>query len=183
MIALAALLAACSVHPDHSLVAAIARAHSDGSPLVVRNVDWSNLDAQDEPLQVRSPASRTRAHRVLVDVLEAGGTAVAGLMPVRLAWLRRRNLPASRIFSPCDNVRVATAKLLALDRGCSSHGRPTSSARRSCVLRRYGKATGLGALHIVARIQLRSPDFADWLRKTQLDGGHSSPRVARLEIR
>jgi hypothetical protein len=175
---LAALLLACSLHPDDALLEAIISAYSDGNAYAVINVDFSVLDSQDEPLSMMdAPRSREAARAEMARIVAAGGEPVLGLLPVRPAWGEEFGKSTDELFQPCPNIAVASAKLSEFDYQCRAHApRQTGAARRACTLERYGSSLGLAGLRSVIIPRLTRGTATSAAMRTSPDASVLLPR-------
>lgn len=141
-----ALLLSCSLHLDDPLLLGVMEAFSTGNPYRVENV--ALLDEEDERLGLETPPQSAAEARAAVDrITAAGGEPVIGLLPLRPEWLAELDQPEAGLFDPCQQVRVASAKISEFDYQCRRRGAAAHTrARRACTLRRYGASLGLPAL-------------------------------------
>jgi len=154
---IAALLLACSVHPDDSLLSSIAYVYSRESRYAVVDVRLHDLD-QDAPGRVMDPGSPAAARAVIDRIAAAGGEPVFGLLPVRVEWLSEFGKTLDDALQPCGSIELASAKISEFDYACRSSGvQPVQ--RRSCTLDLYGRALHLPALRhaVLADLSLPSP--------------------------
>jgi hypothetical protein len=153
---IAALLLACSVHPDDALLSSIAYVHGRGAPYAVIDVSLQPAEQDDDGL-VRTPSSS--AARALVDrILSTGGEPVLGLLPARPEWATEFGKAVDDLLDPCGAVEVASAKLSAFDYVCRTRGSQRGQ-RRGCTLELYGRSLGLPGLRqaVLADVSLSNP--------------------------
>jgi hypothetical protein len=98
-----ALILACSVYPDDSLVRAMVELASQGNPNFVG--DLSTLATFD---QVSSLAD---AERVVIELDRQGGRPVVGLLGLPPAWAKRYGRSRSELYDGCVNLWIGTAVL------------------------------------------------------------------------
>lgn len=160
---IAALLLACSVHPDDALLAAIAQVYGRGNRYAIIDVSFRTLDRDDAGVGLTASSSAT-ARAAVERILALGGEPVLGLLPVRPEWAQEFGMNWDALFEGCANVQVASAKLSELDYACRAAGRRFDTrASRACMLDRYGASLGLPALRqaVLADLTLPSPSHID----------------------
>lgn len=150
------LLLACSLHLDDALLSGVVEAFSGGNAFAVQNV--AVLDYDDERLGLdEPPRSLEQARAAVARVMASGGEPVAGLLPLRPAWLADLQKPADALFDVCQVIEVASAKISEYDYQCRHLGSTVrTSARRACTLERYGASLGLPALGRFVMVRLAS---------------------------
>ncbi len=155
---IAALLLACSVHPDDSLLASIVFVHARGNPYAVLDVRPESLDVTDALGLDIAPDSLPIAQAAVERIQRAGGIPVFGLLPARPEWAVEFGIPWVRLLDACTNVQVASAKLSELDYECRASGlRFDTPARRACTLDHYGAHLVLPALRRAVLADLTLP--------------------------
>jgi hypothetical protein len=157
-----AIILACSVYPDDSLVRAMVDLASQGNPHFVG--DLTTLATFD---QINSLPD---AERVVIELDRQGGRPVVGLLGLPPAWAKRYGRTRSELYDGCVNLWVGTAVLAGHYEACvSAHAAmfgPTKSpsrqaaqssgpgkerqqriappeAVRLCALRRFGNELGV----------------------------------------
>jgi hypothetical protein len=168
-----ALILACSVYPDDTLVRAMVELASQGNPNFVG--DLTTLSTFDET------ASVADAEKVVRELDRQGGRPVVGLMGLPPAWAKRYGRSRHELYDGCVNLWVGTAVLAGHYDACvTAHAAmfgPTKSpskekdrdkdqaakdhrqkvappeAVRLCALRRFGQELGVdGYAESVSRL-------------------------------
>ena len=155
-----ALLLSCSLHLDDPLLLGVMEAFSSGNPYRVENV--AVLDEDDERMGLETPPQSVAEARGAVErIISAGGEPVVGILPLRPEWLAELDQPEAGLFEPCQQVRVASAKISDFDYQCRRLGAAARAQdRRACTLRRYGASLGLPALGRFVMLTLAQPPAA-----------------------
>jgi len=162
----------CSLYlADDNLVRAIAESTSQSNPYFVidTSVDMTQVDPPPPPKSAAEALART------TDILAKGGRPLMGLLQVPPAWMNVFGRDLADALDPCTNIAVGTAMLSQFDSECSGHAaanvgakprKPTSAARRRCVLHKYEEAIRLADFATVTSLELRyqrplQPQVAD----------------------
>lgn len=154
----AALLLACSLHPDDAPLLSMAYVYAGGNPYVVLDGSFT-LDGAGT-LEHTAPPHSPAAARLVVDrILSVGGEPVLGLLPVRPQWADEFGKTLDDLFDPCSAIAVASAKMSEFDDACRHRGPPRHLRRRGCVLDLYARGVGLVALGraVLADMTLPAP--------------------------
>jgi hypothetical protein len=157
LVDVSALLMACSVQVDDTLLASIAYVNGRGRSQQVVDVNPQTCGRSDARNDFAAPSESTRA--AVIRILSIGGEPVFGVLPVRHEWASELGRALDDLFDPCTAIAIASSKIADLDYSCRSRGVPRSSARRSCILEAYGRSLLLPGLRraVLADLTLDAP--------------------------
>lgn len=150
-----AVILACSLHPDDSLVRVLIDVQSGGNVYFVG--DLATLKSKD------TLGSAEAALRFAEDLREHGGRPAVGLLGIPLEWASRYGRAPRELFDACTNVAVATAALAEYRDRCMGvspprsrrgglrrqrHSPSTLVSRqvRYCILSRFSQDLGVGCV-------------------------------------
>jgi hypothetical protein len=162
-------LLVCNLYgTDPTLVRAIT-ANSHANPHFVLDAS-ADVDIDAVPAE---PKTTAEALARVQEITAHGGKPLLGLLQIPPAWLALYGRELPDAFDPCVNVAIGSAMLSTFDYECAhdkkrphpgpspaDHPRPTLhviSARRLCVIRRYGEAIGEADFEELTTLELNSP--------------------------
>jgi conjugative transfer signal peptidase TraF len=129
---LLAIVLACSLHPDDTLVTTLVDVQSGGNIYFVG--DLATLKTND------TLTSSEAALRFAEELRRHGGRPAVGLLGVPLDWAYRYGRSPIELFDGCTNIAVATAAFAEYQDRCSPN-RPHADRPRSGGRRRRGRRT------------------------------------------
>jgi len=154
-----AIILACSVYPDETLVRAMVDLGSQRNPHFVG--DLSTMATYD------GLRSRSDARRVVRELERGGGQPLLGLLALPPAWARHYGQSTDSLFDGCMNVWIGTTALASHYEACRQDHAPRAPPReppapprgpaptaaagfrqtppevlRLCALRRFGQGLG-----------------------------------------